>query len=305
MSRAEALRRSIAADREWLRDPAHRALFVEPTLRALDCTARPFPTSWSQYWADRGWRAHVDEKLRAVPGAHRPFFRHMSAMLTFPLTLAHIFSRPRFLANIAGGDSLTLAVVGARAEATLPPAAWQELALAFPNLPIHLHMVGPAVVEDRARFELTPTVSASLHQGFLHDVGSSLAVDAFVLFHPGLEHKGWERAWAPSLRLMFETKLPVVCTGFSNADSAANASAVVRAGEKMARDFDRPRIFANPFASLKLDVADPAERGSSAEASRAPDSHAASADADLSAARGEEDDCRCEIMQCNHSFLMV
>lgn len=42
--------------------------------------------------------------------------------------------------------------------------------------------------------------------------------DAFVLFHPGLGHPASSHEWAETLPMLLETKVPVICTGYTQFD---------------------------------------------------------------------------------------
>ncbi|KAJ1616130.1 hypothetical protein T492DRAFT_1108664 [Pavlovales sp. CCMP2436] len=258
-----AARLRMAADAAWLATLAHRAAFVDPAL-----VSRPSgepgglpPTSWADYWQWRGWNAHAAGALG--PGAaHAPFRRQLSAMLTFPMTLAHVLARPRF--GFASTErSLDIVLLGARAEGSLPPSAWAELTHAVPALRgLQLRMVGPMVDTKLATGSSREVWSAhgmrtSIHRGYYHELLADTeqaqllaAPDAFVLFHPGLSHVGWACAWTPTMRRVLATGVPVLITGFSQEDSRAN----LRFVESLCSQSGGRRcgkLWTNPFASIQ------------------------------------------------------
>ncbi|KAG8468402.1 hypothetical protein KFE25_013485 [Diacronema lutheri] len=263
-------RARLDADARWLAEPAHKACFFEPALNARaphDAGLRA--TSWSEYWRWRGWSAHASRTLGAGAGRHAPLYRHLSAMLTFPMTLAHVLirrSRYGFEQGAVTDGELSIAVIGARAEAALPPSAWLELAHAVPAVRgFALHMIGPAVssdLADGASREVWETgrMRMSLHRGYYHELcaradcrTSVRRPDAYVLFHPGLAHHSWQEGWRRTVRSVLASRSPALVTGFSAADSAANLRFIAREGGGMLADGEAPlRLWANPFASARL-----------------------------------------------------
>ena len=116
-------------------------------------------SGWDQFFYTRDFPSIESERSK----------RHVSKLLTFPLTIVgalHEFSpytRRNSRLTHEGLRSLTplrqtlhpelgskpqldavrVFVVGARAEATLPPDVWNQISYVFPNVPIHVILIGP------------------------------------------------------------------------------------------------------------------------------------------------------------------
>lgn len=118
-------------------------------------------SGWDQFFYTRNFRSIESDRSK----------RHVSKLLTFPLTIVgalhehspytrrnsrltheglrslaplrqtlhpELGARPRL-------DPVRIFVVGARAESTLPPDVWNQIAYVFPNVPIHVILIGPEV----------------------------------------------------------------------------------------------------------------------------------------------------------------
>ncbi len=134
-------------------------------------------------------------------------------------------------------------ILGARAESSLPRDVWQQLSFLFANKALHLIFIGPesmmnrdsefplpprtpanpfgAVVEDRISKELKITTFVeyyhTLHRaGLFHPYDPYF--DCFVLFHPGLGHPASSHEWQDTLPQLLETKVPILCTGYTQWD---------------------------------------------------------------------------------------
>ena len=174
---------------------------------------------------------------------------------------------------------MRLFVLGARAESSLPREVWQQLTFLFPRVLFHLIFVGPesmanrdrefplpkrtpgnpfgAVVEDRISHELKVSTFVeyyhTLHQaGLFHPFDPYF--DCFVLFHPGLGHPASAHEWADTLPQMLETKVPIICTGYTEWDMERDRKWVE---EKVGGEMD---ILMTPgenkFRSLRWDLND-------------------------------------------------
>ena len=78
--------------------------------------------------------------------------------------------------------------------------------------------------------------------------------DCFVLFHPGLGHPASAHEWEETLPQLLETKVPVICTGYSEWDMARDKEWVF---DKMKGEVDmliEPRE--NIFRSMRWDLND-------------------------------------------------
>jgi len=136
-----------------------------------------------------------------------------------------------------------LFILGARAESSLPREVWLQLAYLFPRATFHLNFIGPesmtnrdaefplpdrtpsnpfgAVIEDRlgGQMKISTYVEyfQTLHQA-QHFYPYDPYFDAFILFHPGLGHPASSHEWEQALPQMLETKVPIICTGYTEYD---------------------------------------------------------------------------------------
>ena len=134
-------------------------------------------------------------------------------------------------------------ILGARAESSLPRDVWIQLAYLFRLCPLHLILIGPESMTNRdAEFPLperTPgnPFGAIIEDQIMHDFKISTFVeyyhtlhktgyfhpfdpyfDCFMLFHPGLGHPASSHEWAETVPLLLETKVPIICTGYTEWD---------------------------------------------------------------------------------------
>lgn len=136
-----------------------------------------------------------------------------------------------------------LFILGARAESSLPREFWMQLARLFHRVTFHLVFVGPesminrdtempppertarnpfgAVVEDG----IDTSLKISTYVDYFHTLHKAQQFhpydpyfDAFVLFHPGLGHPASSHEWAETLPMLLETKVPIICTGYTGFD---------------------------------------------------------------------------------------
>jgi mitochondrial splicing suppressor protein 51 len=170
-------------------------------------------------------------------------------------------------------------VLGARAESSLPRDYWIEFAKLFPEPYLHLILIGPesmanrddefplppktpenpygAVVEDRVWNKMKISTFVDYYQN-LHRTGYFTPYDpyfdCFVLFHPGLGHPASSHEWAEALPMLLETKVPIICTGYTQFDMQRDIEWVKK---NCAGEFD---ILLEPgenmFRSLRWDIND-------------------------------------------------
>lgn len=146
----------------------------------------------------------------------------------------------------------------------------------FPQSLFHLIFIGPESMAGRsAEFPLPPreatnpfgaiTERVSHHMKIntfveyydvLHDAGYFAPFDpyfdCFVCFHPGFGHPGSAPEWEGTLPRLLETKVPVLCTGFTETDLQRDVDWVK---EKCKGEFDillEPQE--NRFKSLRWDL---------------------------------------------------
>ncbi|KAG2185991.1 hypothetical protein INT43_002429 [Umbelopsis isabellina] len=215
--------------------------------------------------------------------------RHVSKLLTYPITIASALheSSPhrkqvtaeglRSLAAIRSilypkvqlardgvtllrTETVNLYLLGARAESTLPPHIWSQLAYLFPQTPFHIHFVGPdALPPNREPYttslndQLTFTYDNAMYHDYHEKVGSfDPYKDVYFLFAPGLGHPSSRESWKASIAKALDTKCAMFITGFDKHDVETDVKTVE---EDHAEDFDwilRPTE--NHFKSLKRDI---------------------------------------------------
>ncbi|KAF8446596.1 zinc-finger of mitochondrial splicing suppressor 51-domain-containing protein [Terfezia claveryi] len=171
-----------------------------------------------------------------------------------------------------------LFILGARAESSLPREIWHQLAHIFPQSLFHLVFIGPqsmlgwpselspptpdphnpfgAVIERVSHHMKISTFVE--YYNVLHDANYFAPFDpyfdCFVCFHPGFGHPGSSAEWEATLPKLLETKVPVLCTGYTETDLSRDVDWVKRECEG---EFDvllEPQE--NRFKSLRWDMND-------------------------------------------------
>ncbi|KAJ1756364.1 translational activator for mitochondrial COX1 [Coemansia sp. RSA 353] len=155
---------------------------------------------------------------------------------------------------------LRVFVLGARAEAMLPPHLYLQLAYLLPNSPVHVYFVGPECIPAADEARSTIVVSSRLvlkyHKSYFHDAIWNFApfdpyTDVFFMFSPGIGHPRARPGWQPTVEKLLETKCAVFATGFHERDMQSDVRALREDfGDKMDWLLE-PRE--NPFSSLKRD----------------------------------------------------
>ncbi|QUC18640.1 uncharacterized protein UV8b_02881 [Ustilaginoidea virens] len=170
-------------------------------------------------------------------------------------------------------------VLGARAESSLPRAAWVQLAHLFPESRLHLVLIGPesmanrddefplpartpsnpfgAIVEDRIWYKMKISTIVDYYHT-IHKTGHFAPYDpyfdCFVLFHPGLGHPASSHEWEETLPMLLETKVPIISTGYTQFDLERDVEWVHK---KSKGEFD---VLLEPgeniFRSLRWDLND-------------------------------------------------
>lgn len=78
-----------------------------------------------------------------------------------------------------------------------------------------------AVVEDRLGAQMKISTFVEYFHT-LHEVGQFAPYDpyfdAFMLFHPGLGHPASSHEWESSIQPLLQTKVPIICTGYTEYD---------------------------------------------------------------------------------------
>lgn len=228
------------------------------------------------------------EGLRSLSGE---FFdctdSHTEHLLTFSLHVAlrYTLHPPRTGAGttISGlrpnPPPLRLFILGARAESSLPREVWAQLSYLFPRAPIHLIFIGPESMANRdAEFPLPPRTPANPFGAVVEDrLGGGIKIstyveyfhtlfdaqhfapfdpyfDAFVLFHPGLGHPASSHEWSATLPQLLSTKIPVICTGYTEFDMRRDIEWVEREAKGEMDLLLHPGE--NRFRSLRWDLND-------------------------------------------------
>lgn len=95
----------------------------------------------------------------------RSSFSHTNlSSFFFPLALRQTL-HPR-IGDKPSLDVVRIFVVGARAEATLPPAVWDQLSYIFPGAPLHIFLIGPeAAIPADPQHPSGPTVAEETESG--------------------------------------------------------------------------------------------------------------------------------------------
>ncbi|KAI4257043.1 MAG: hypothetical protein LQ352_001807 [Teloschistes flavicans] len=170
-------------------------------------------------------------------------------------------------------------ILGARAESSLPRSCWVQLEFLFHRCAMHLIFIGPeamsgirasepipertprnpfgGVVEDR----ITHDTKITTFTEYYHTMHKAQYFqpfdpyfDCFVLFHPGLGHPASAHEWEETIPLLLETKVPIICTGYTEWDMQRDKAWVE---EKMKGEVDiLMEAGENIFRSLRWDLND-------------------------------------------------
>ncbi|KAJ5273926.1 MRNA processing protein (Mss51) [Penicillium angulare] len=170
-------------------------------------------------------------------------------------------------------------ILGARAESSLPRDVWLQLQYMFPRSLIHLVFIGPESMTNRdAEYPLPERTPGNPFGGIVEDrLGGQMKIttyvdyfhtmykanyfqpfdpylDCFMLFHPGLGHPASSHEWQETLPQLLETKVPIICTGYTQWDMDRDINWVK---EKCAGEFDMLlEPGENIFRSLRWDLND-------------------------------------------------
>ena len=154
-----------------------------------------------------------------------------------------------------------------------------QLSYLFPFATIHLILIGPesmmnresefplpertprnpygVIVEDRLSHELKISTYVEYYHT-MHKAGYFQPFDpyfdCFVLFHAGLGHPASSHEWEEALPQMLETKVPIICTGYTKWDMERDWKWVV---DKVGGEVDLlMEPGENKFRSLRWDLND-------------------------------------------------
>ncbi|KAL8965996.1 MAG: hypothetical protein Q9183_003576 [Haloplaca sp. 2 TL-2023] len=170
-------------------------------------------------------------------------------------------------------------ILGARAESSLPRSTWLQLSYLFPRATFHLIFIGPESMANRdAEFPLPERTPSNPFGGLVEDlISNEMKIttfvdyyhtmhkanyfqpfdpyfDCFMLFHPGLGHPASSHEWEETLPQLLETKVPIICTGYTEWDMQRDKEWVE---EKMKGEVDVLMTAGeNRFRSLRWDLND-------------------------------------------------
>ncbi|KAI6977403.1 hypothetical protein KC337_g3886 [Hortaea werneckii] len=172
-----------------------------------------------------------------------------------------------------------LFILGARAESSLPREVWIQLSHLFPRATFHLIFIGPESMANRdSEFPLPPRTPSNPWGAIIEDrLGGQMKIstyvdyfhtlhaaqhfapydpyfDAFVLFHPGLGHPASSHEWEATLPQLLATKVPVICTGYTDFDMHRDIAWVEEKSRGEADVLLHPQE--NRFRSLRWDLND-------------------------------------------------
>jgi hypothetical protein len=180
--------------------------------------------------------------------------RFITSLTTFPLSLSYGVNKlfPAIDADLNNTDALRVLMIGCRSESSLPLAWWRETLYtnisAFRN--VQVRMVGPGLCQLKERAETIRWEDAessressieftSGHQAdynLLHAHPQSVQLlqwaHVFVLFNPGSGSPSLSARWDPTLRLLLETRKPVLCTAHGPHDLQRDIAALETIAEQ-------------------------------------------------------------------------
>ncbi|KAG5342222.1 hypothetical protein C0989_004534 [Termitomyces sp. Mn162] len=152
--------REVNEDEHDLRSGRHLREFELPGPQGYE-EAISF-ANWDVFWYTRGFPSMDTERSR----------RHASKLLSFPITIGSTIHQhsgltlsnqrltpegtlrstlhvapgaPETAEAAVGKPQVRVFILGARAESSLPPHAWEQLTMLFPSAHLHLFFIGPQV----------------------------------------------------------------------------------------------------------------------------------------------------------------
>lgn len=195
-----------------------------------------FLQALSSNFPSHGGHKDFESFMRAcnVEAPNPAGMRMVSALLSFPLTLS-------LAVNIIFPElqRLKVALVGARADSTLPLQWWARSVLNSIHLQdLSLRSFGPEAgsrfpyVDNKYEMSLViDHLSQSKRVSMYCDRNSQCPLhlhsnlhqtlfenDVFVLFNPGLGSPYLKASWKPTLLSLLESRKPIICTAYSDLD---------------------------------------------------------------------------------------
>ncbi|KAJ9055952.1 translational activator for mitochondrial COX1 [Entomophthora muscae] len=238
--------------------------------------------SWDTFFVTRNFKSIDDE--RSV--------RHVSKLLTYPLTIGSILHpfgphRPGTTGlTLEGSKSLAalqytmekeepapkgsvegkikqqirIFILGARAEAQLPPYSYLQLCYLFPNVAFQIYFVGPEALPPSGvpeKVVFNSHLSFNYCTGLFHEVYHQAVPfdpyhDVFFMFSPGISYPFTQQLWHQTLNLLLETKCAIFTSGYDEVDLKNDSEALEKNFGKEMDWLLKPTL--NPFRSLKADL---------------------------------------------------
>ncbi|RKP36154.1 zinc-finger of mitochondrial splicing suppressor 51-domain-containing protein [Dimargaris cristalligena] len=158
-------------------------------------------------------------------------------------------------------DPIRVFIVGARAEAMLPPHVYSQLAFMFPHSPFHIYFVGPEATPPPGNDSTHLGVSLQmmlrwerkLFHEFYHEVTPFDPYrDVFFLFSPGLGYPFARSLWRPTLELMIQSQCPIFVTAYNQSDMNADVATIEEDHKDTFDWLVKPTE--NTFRSLKKEI---------------------------------------------------
>ena len=180
----------------------------------------------------------------------------LTELLTYPLTLATFLKQlPPHTATTSA--TTVISVIGARAEATLPPIYWAQIFHEVDHPALTLSFVGPDIPkklhgkEEELEFYGKKRLIRTFKSEALNEANWDHKPNAIIMFNPGFSHDKLADGWKPSLNIILNAsgRVPTLVTGLHQFDAENDHLSVVNQHNQKNRKFSKP--VDNPFASMK------------------------------------------------------
>lgn len=229
----------LLADTEWSQNAENKKLISSFLYHQPNTSINEFK-SMSEYLTIRNatHATNIQESKSAL--------RFISSLLTFPLTLSYTAKKvfPYPIPN------LRVLVIGARSEFSLPDVWWNECLFSsessFNNITIS--MLGPDIDLKHLANRGSDTSPSIRNYEWLNQKLSLVDIsnpknhfhnhpnvetllrdhDLFILYNSGMGSDALKQQWDASLRLLLETKKPIIATSHSRRDFERDFEALER-----------------------------------------------------------------------------
>ncbi len=159
---------------------------------------------------------------------------------------------------------VTVYIVGARAESTMPHELWGILRESFPHTSFEIHLVGPQV--NAAAHRALARSRESCHEisirawkmnfeEFRETNANTSKPDFVVLFNPGLGHHTQGKDWETGFTSIFQLGAPILVTSFDSMDHHGDIGFIEGYLEKHGYAAEwLYKCVSNPFRCLKHEI---------------------------------------------------